>query len=64
MAQRKGRIRARGNAKMVKGIMGVSNKQQTVAVALDPLPEKWEWRAKETKRRQKKSESHREMMER
>lgn len=46
MAQRKGRIRARGNAKMVKGIMGVSNRQQT-AVALDPLPEKWEWRAKE-----------------
>lgn len=44
---------------MVKGIMGVSNKQQT-AVALDPLPEKWEWRANEKLKTKEKWESQRD----
>lgn len=55
MAKRKGRMRARRNAGYgVKGIMGVS------AVSLDPLDEK---AVEGSRAQEKRSESHREMME-
>lgn len=51
VAKRKGRMRARGNARMVKGIMGVS------AVSLDPLPKKAERsRGKQSEREAKTKE--------